>query len=114
MILKARKAPMLSAIFMFIIVLMLTVSSEVYAQIQTGIHITIAGTELDGQRVYVGITENPNSCVAGGIYFTESTGLNKALSVALAAKASDKTIRIDFDQPGGSGNICYGRSIYME
>jgi len=71
---------------------------------------------MEGNRtqVYVQITPNPNRCKWDGVYFKDLKELDKALSVALSAKMSEKTIRIDFTQPGGSNTQCFGYGIYVQ
>jgi len=74
----------------------------------------MAGSESNAAQVYVGISPNPDACYAGGVYFVNPNEVNTTLSVAMAAKLSGKTIRIDYNQPAGPGNMCYGYSIYVQ
>ncbi len=87
------------------------------ADVIYGVSPTVVGVEnLGSTVVFVGLTANTPSCVNGGVYFS---GVNiddrKAiLGVAMAAKLSGTTVRIDYTQPGGPGTICRGVSIYLE
>lgn len=99
---------------LMVFVVALGLSPMAYAITQNGIHLTIVGTGTVGTLVYVGIVENPNNCLSGGIYFRVTAELNKALAVALAAKVAGKTVRIDYNQPGGVGTECTGTSIFLE
>ena len=96
---------------LMVFVVALGLSSVAYAQ--SGIHITIAGSENNGTDAYIGIAENPNRCAYGGVYFYDSA-VSKALAVALTAKVTGKTVQIDYSQPGGAGTKCVGISIYLE
>jgi len=99
----------------------LSLSSVAYAAVsQSGIKVGLAGLENHnssfyiGKTVYIAITPNPNNCLYGGVYFFDEKDLNRVLSVAMTAKALGKTVRIDFNQPGGVGTLCSGYSIYLE
>lgn len=89
-------------------------NSYAFALSQDGIKVGLTGMEGDGTQVYVQITPNSNRCKWSGVYFTDLKELDKALSVALSAKMSGKTIRIDFIQPGGSDTQCFGYGIYVQ
>ena len=62
-------------------------------------------------NIYVGISSNPDSCAYGGIYFAPSTTSKESLAIALAAKASNSPIRIDYNK--GSDGVCNGYAIYV-
>ena len=98
--------------FIFLI-LLLSISNMVVAAIQHGATVTLTGMEGNGTQVYVGITPNTHRCLYGGVYFTEPAELDKALSIALAAKLAEKTVRVDFTQ-ATSGGQCLGTGIYVE
>lgn len=89
-------------------------SGLAYGIVQKSITVGLTGMENDGSNVYVGIAPNPNACLYGGIYFIEAAEIDKVLSVALAAKLAGKTVRIDYNQPGGPGRQCFGYGIYVE
>jgi hypothetical protein len=80
----------------------------------------MTGSENHGNRVYVGIDPNPDGCLHNGVYFTQDAQsdyqieLDRALSISMAAKLADTTIRIDYDQLGGVGTICNGYGIYIQ
>lgn len=74
----------------------------------------MTGVEADGEQVFVGINPNPNNCLYGGIYFQDPAEMDKALSIAMAAKVSQRTVRINYSQPGGAGSQCFGSNMYVE
>jgi hypothetical protein len=74
----------------------------------------LTGAENNGNTAYVGISPNTNACLYSGIYFINSGEVGKTLSIAIAAKLSGKSVRIDYTQPGGSGTQCFGYGIYIE
>jgi ABC-type uncharacterized transport system ATPase subunit len=92
----------------------LSLSSVAYAVSQNGIHLHLVGTEGNGKQAYIGIVENPSQCAYGGVYFTVPSEVSKTLAVAMTAKTLGKTVRIDFNQPGGVGTLCFGYGIYLE
>ena len=81
---------------------------------QTGVTPTMVGIEGNGTDAYIGISPNTNYCAYGGVYFTSTVDMKIALSIALSAKMAGKTVRVDFNQPQGSGTQCFGVSIYAE
>lgn len=87
--------------------------SVTYADIQTGVSVKLAGTENHNTSVYVGIASNTNNCLYDGFYFYDERELSKVLAVALTARASGKTVRVDFTRDAASG-LCTGYSIYLE
>lgn len=87
--------------------------SVAHADIQTGVSVNLAGTENHNSSVYVGMASNPNNCAWGGFYFYDEKELSKVLAVALTARASGKTVRVDFTKDAASG-LCTGYSIYLE
>ncbi len=89
----------------------------VFAISQTGYGETIpstavglVGTENNGKQVYVNILNNSVGCLNNGVYFTNPNEQSRTLAVALSAKATRGTVRIDYYKVG---SMCYGFSIYQ-
>lgn len=66
---------------------------------------------LSGQFIYLGINTNPNGCANGGVVFLDDALRKEVLAVAITAKATGKTVRLDYT--GGSGAWCIGTAIFM-
>jgi hypothetical protein len=94
------------------LIIALASPSWAFAIGQGGITPTMVGSEGNGVSDYIGISPNPNNCLYAGVYFT-SGDVKTALSVALSAKVSGKTLRIEYTQ-AQPGAVCYGSSIYVE
>lgn len=88
-------------------------SQPVFSIQQVGVTVTMVGSEANGKVAYVGISPNINSCFAGGVYFRNESEVAKTLSIAMAAKLADKTIRVDYGKDETTGK-CVGYSIYMQ
>ena len=88
-------------------------TQPVFSMQQVGVTVTMVGSEANGKVAYVGISPNTNSCFAGGVYFRNESEVAKTLSIAMAAKLADKTIRVDYGQDEITGK-CVGYSIYMQ
>lgn len=59
--------------------------------------IGLVGLDSTNGNVYVGVTEHNNNCNCDGVRFKEvNADTDKALSVLLSAKMSEKKVRIDF------------------
>lgn len=74
---------------------------------------SMVGIEGSGASVY--INASVSECLYGAVYFTDGTidDRKAALAVAMVAKLSGKTLRIDYRQPGGPGTMCFGSGIYI-
>lgn len=70
-----------------------------------------AGTNASMLYIYLGAS-NPSNCAAGGVYFTDEALRKDALVVALAAKALNRVVRLDFT--GGAGATCIGTGIFIQ
>lgn len=99
--------------FIFGLMVFLGVISSSHAVQHGGLTVLGTGSEANGSDVYVGISPNSNNCLYGGVYFLGDKQLNRVLSVALAAKVSGKTVRVDYEKDATSGQ-CYGYGIYVE
>lgn len=97
-----------------LLLVLVMLSTEAFAIMQTNTTVTLVGTEGHGAQVYVGIDQNPNNCPQGGIYFKTASELSQVLSVALAAKMANKLVRIDYDLPTANANFCQGTGIYAQ
>ncbi|MBI3561504.1 MAG: hypothetical protein HY080_07305 [Gammaproteobacteria bacterium] len=98
----------------FLLVGYAALCAPAYALSQNGITVTLTGAEGNGSQAYIGLSPNPNGCLNNGIYFINPGEVGKTLAIAVAAKLSGKTVRIDFTQPGGPGTQCNGYGIYIE
>lgn len=89
-------------------------SAESFALVQTGATVNLVGQESLGTQVYVGIIPNTNGCTSSGVYFlsTNPNVLALPLSVALAAKMAQKTVRVDYTKQ--TDGLCIGSNIYVE
>lgn len=102
---------------MFALLIMLyfvTTAVSAEMQYQYNIDVQMVGIGSHGTTVYVGLSPNPNTCQWEAIYFIEQAEIDKALSVAMAAKLAGKKVRMDYIQPGGAGTMCYGDAIYIQ
>jgi hypothetical protein len=85
---------------------------------QTGITVGMVGTTAGmAKGTSVLISPNPNGCLNNTIDFINPLNQveeSKALSVAMVAKLTVKTVRIDFTQSGGAGTQCLGAAIFLE
>jgi hypothetical protein len=70
-----------------------------------------AGTNASILFIYLG-SNNLNNCPFGGVYFTDEALRKDALVVALAAKALNRVVRLDFT--GGAGTTCVGTGIFIQ
>jgi len=91
----------------------LAISQSAYCLSISSTAVGLAGVENNGSQVYINPLSNPNNCLYSGVYFTNAAEISRVLAVALAAKAAGKTVRIDYNQPGGSGTLCTGYAIYQ-
>lgn len=83
---------------------------------QNDVQVTFAGTQGVGTGstmvyIYLGAT-NPHNCLWSGVYFTDEALRKEALVIALAAKAFNKPVRIDYT--GGAGAMCIGSGIFSQ
>lgn len=87
-----------------------------HAIIQENVSVTFVGTQTAGAGIsmlYIFLgSSNPNNCLAGGVYFTDDALRKDALVIALAAKAFNKPVRIDYT--GGAGAPCIGTGIFSQ
>lgn len=83
--------------------------------VQQGIAPGYVGSENNGSDIFIGLPSNPYGCAVSTVVFYSSNGGEKnALAIALSAKASGKTIRLDYYPPRSSDGICVGFNIYLE
>lgn len=92
--------------------LCLLISGQAFGITQYGVQPLIVGAEGGGAATFVGISPNTNNCLYGGVYFANPFDPKVALSVAMAAKASGKTLRVDYSIAGNGQ--CMGMAIYVE
>lgn len=82
---------------------------------QENITVTFVGSQTIGTNAsmtYVLLNTNPYNCLYSGVYFTDEALRKDALIVALAAKAFNRVVRIDYT--GGAGAMCIGSGIYSQ
>jgi hypothetical protein len=82
---------------------------------QENITVTFVGSQAVGTNAtmtYVLLNTNPYNCLYSGVYFTDEALRKDAIIVALAAKALNRVVRIDYT--GGSGAMCIGSGIYSQ
>lgn len=70
-----------------------------------------AGTNVSMLFISLG-ANNPYNCPYVGVYFTDEALRKDALVIALAAKALNKAVRLDYT--GGSGTTCVGTGIFIQ
>jgi hypothetical protein len=87
-----------------------------HALSQENVPIVFVGSQTAGTNssiVYISLgTNNPNNCPYGGVYFTDEALRKDALVVALAAKAFNRVVRLDYT--GGAGTTCVGTGIFSQ
>ena len=82
---------------------------------QENITVTFVGSQTIGTNAsmtYVLLNTNPYNCLYSGVYFTDEALRKDALITALAAKAFNRVVRIDYT--GGAGAMCIGSGIYSQ
>jgi hypothetical protein len=83
---------------------------------QENVPISYVGSQTIGTNasmVYIALgSSNPSNCAASGVFFLDEALRKDALVVALAAKALNRVVRIDFT--GGAGTTCVGTGIFIQ
>lgn len=83
---------------------------------QENVSVVFVGSQTAGTNasmVYISLgANNPNNCQWGGVYYTDEALRKDALVVALAAKAFNRVVRLDYT--GGSGTTCVGTGIFSQ
>ena len=83
--------------------------------VQNSVTPTLVGSQNDGDHfgTIICMTDNPHGCVSACVYFDTTTpNYKQALAVGLTAKATDKTLRLDFTQD--SSGLCSGTGAFIE
>jgi hypothetical protein len=86
-----------------------------HALSQSNLTITFVGSQSIGPNAamtYVYLSANPDGCLYSGIYYTDEALRKDALITALAAKAFNRVVRMDYTKnPDG---MCIGSGIYVQ
>lgn len=83
---------------------------------QENVPVIFVGSQTVGTAatmVYISLgANNPNNCAASGVFFIDEAMRKDALVIALAAKAFNRVVRLDFT--GGGGATCWGTGIFSQ
>jgi hypothetical protein len=82
---------------------------------QENVPVVFVGSQqlgLGTTMTYVALSVNPNNCLYSGVYFTDEALRKDALIVALAAKAFNRVVRLDYTV--SSNGMCIGSGIYSQ
>jgi hypothetical protein len=87
--------------------------SNAFALYQYNITPTIVGVDAIG-GFFVGIDVNTNNCAYMGVSFVGTdSGAKAMLATVYLAKATNRTIRMDFNRNAATG-ACTGYAVYVQ